>query len=57
MKILMNWWRKKRLDAAQALIESYGLSIVKIAEVAGIKYLVNADGTHLKLVASAKGKR
>jgi len=48
------WWQKRRLDSAQATIESYGLSVVKLHEVAGTTYLVNADGTHFKLVRGKK---
>lgn len=54
MKALTGWWQRWRLDRAQALIESYGLSIVKMHTVAGTTYLVNADGTHLKLVRGKK---
>jgi hypothetical protein len=47
---LRQWLAKRRLDRAQALIEGYGLSIVvKLRQVAGTTYLVNADGTCLKL--------
>lgn len=51
---LRTWMAKRQLDRAQALIESYGLSVVKLVERAGTTYVVNADGTYLKLV---KGKK
>ena len=47
---LKHWWAKRRLDKAQSVIEGYGLAVVKIVTIAGTTYLVNADGTHLKLV-------
>lgn len=58
MKRLFQWWRKRQMDRAQELLESYGLSVVMIKEVAGSKYLVSADGSHLKLVGQPpKGKK
>ena len=51
---LRSWWRRKLLDMAQQRIESYGLTVVKLRKVAGTTYLVNADGSYLKLT---KGKK
>lgn len=48
------WWAKRQLDKAQALIERYGLTVVKVITLAGSTYLVKADGTHLKLVKGGK---
>lgn len=57
MKRLIHWWRKRRMDRAQELIESYGLTVVMIKVVAGTTYLVNADGSNMKLVSEPrKGK-
>lgn len=47
-------FEQRRLDRAQALIESYGLTIVKIQNVGDTKYLVNADGTFMRLVERRK---
>ena len=51
---IKTWFRRKKLDWAQAHIESYGLSVVKIHEVAGTLYIVKPDGTHMKLVRGKK---
>jgi hypothetical protein len=51
-----HWWRKRQLDKAQALIESYGMTVVKLQEVAGTTYLVNADGTAMRLTPAGKRK-
>lgn len=51
---LRHWIAKRRLDRAQALIEGYGLSVVKLQHFSGTTYLVNADGTYLKLVKASK---
>lgn len=50
------WLETRRLDKAQALIESYGLSIVKLKEIAGTTYIINADGSYMKLVAVKRVK-
>lgn len=47
-------WKRWRLDRAQALIESYGLAIVKLHQIGNTTYVVNADGSYMKLV---KGKK
>jgi hypothetical protein len=54
MKSLRKWIEKRRLDKAQEIIESYGLSVVKMKTVGGSTYIVNADGTYLKLVKASK---
>ena len=54
MARLRHWFAKRRLDRAQALIEGYGLSVVKLHQVGATTYLVNADGTYLKLVKASK---
>lgn len=46
---LTTWWRKRRLDAAQDLIESYGLTVVKLQQVAGTTYIVHPDGSAHRL--------
>ena len=51
---LKGWWKRRQIDKAQALIESYGLTIVKLHEVAGTTYVVNADGSYMKLVKSGR---
>ncbi len=51
---LKEWWEDRRIARAQALIESYGLSVVKIVERAGTTYFVHPDGSYLKLT---KGKK
>lgn len=50
MNSILTWWKRRRLDRAQDLIQSYGLSVVKFKDVAGTRYLVNADGSYSKLV-------
>lgn len=44
-----HWWRKRRLDSAQALIESYGLTVVKLRHVGTSTYLVDATGAMRRL--------
>ena len=51
IKTIKTWWKSRRLDRAQDLIQSYGLTVVKIKEVAGTCYIVNADGSFMKLSA------
>ncbi len=51
---LKEWWEDRRIARAQAVIESYGLSVVKIIERAGTTYFVHPDGSYLKLT---KGKK
>lgn len=51
---IRTWFEKRRLDRAQALIESYGLTVVRLKEIAGATYLINADGTHLRLLGKSK---
>jgi hypothetical protein len=53
---LRTWWRRKLLDWAQRQIESYGLTVVKLHTVAGTTYLVNADGSAMRLAAVGKRK-
>lgn len=50
MKALKLWWKRRQLAKAEALIESHGLSIVKLVKTAGTTYIVKADGSYLKLV-------
>lgn len=57
MKALITWWKRRKIDRAQALIEGYGLSVVKLQTVAGTMYLINADGSAMRLVATSKGKK
>ena len=54
MKKLWLWLQKRRLDRAQELIERSGLSVVMFKHSGDTTYLVNADGTYLKL---SKGKK
>ena len=56
LNTLKTWWKRRRLDRAQNLIQSYGLAVVKIKEIAGTCYIVNADGSYMKLTA-AKGAK
>lgn len=56
IKTIKTWWKSRRLDRAQDLIQSYGLTVVKIREVAGTCYIENADGSLLKLTA-VKGSK
>lgn len=51
IKTIKTWWKIRRLDRAQYLIQSYGLTVVKIKVVAGTCYIVNADGSFMKLSA------
>jgi hypothetical protein len=51
MNVIKTWWKRRQLDRAQALIQSYGLAVVKIREIAGTCYIENADGSLLKLTA------
>jgi len=51
-----HWLAKRRLDRAQAVIEGYGLSVVKLKTVAGTTYLVNADGTAMRLTPAGSRK-
>lgn len=51
LNTIKTWWKIRRLDRAQDLIQSYGLTVVKIKEVAGTCYIVNADGSFMKLSA------
>lgn len=46
---IKHWWAMRKLSRAQAVINSYGLSVVKLKEVAGTTYLINPNGVHLKL--------
>lgn len=56
--VIKNWWAKRQLDKAQATIESYGLSVVKITHVGGSAYFVRPDGEWLKLEArKVKGNK
>lgn len=48
------WWQRRQLDKAQSIIESYGLSVVKLHQIAGSTYVVNADGSYMKLVKGTK---
>lgn len=48
---IKTWWKSRRLDRAQDLIQSYGLTVVKIRQVSGTCYIVNADGSYMKLSA------
>lgn len=57
MRALITWWNRRKIDRAQALIEGYGLSVVKLQTVAGTMYLINADGSAMRLVATSKGKK
>lgn len=50
------WWAKRQLDRAQALIERCGLSVVKLHTVAGTTYLVNADGSAMRLTPAGRRK-
>lgn len=50
MNTLKLWWKRRQLDKAEALIESHGLSVVKLVKKAGTTYIVKADGSYLKLV-------
>ena len=54
---IKTWWKRRQIEKAQALIESYGLSVVKLQTVAGTIYLINADGSSMKLVATSKGRK
>lgn len=51
---IKHWWAKRQLDKAQATIEGYGLRVVKFITIANTTYLVDADGTHHKLVRGKK---
>ena len=51
---LRHWIARRRLDRAQALIEGYGLAIVKLHHVGATTYLVNADGSYLKLTKETR---
>lgn len=51
---LRSWWRRKLLGLAQRRVESYGLTIVKLHEIAGTTYVVNADGSYWKLIKGRK---
>ena len=55
MNTLKTWWKRRQLDRAQALIQSYGLAVVKIREIAGTCYVENADGSYMRLAAVKKG--
>ena len=57
MNAILTWWKRRRLDRAQDLIQSYGLSVVKLKDVAGTRYLVNADGSFSKLAMPTRGAR
>lgn len=57
MNAILTWWKRRRLDRAQDLIQSYGLSVVKFKDVAGTRYLVNADGSYSKLSMPTRGAR
>lgn len=50
------WLAKRRLDRAQALIERCGLTVVKLQTVAGTTYLINADGTAMRLAPARRRK-
>lgn len=54
MNMIATWWKRWRLDRAQDLIQSYGLTVVKIKEIAGTCYIVNSDGSYMKLQAVKK---
>ena len=45
---------RRRLDRAQAIIESYGLAVVKLKTLGKTTYIINADGTHMKLTKVGK---
>lgn len=49
------WLQKRRMDRAQAMIESYGLSVVRMKTVAGTTYIQHADGELLRLVKVPRG--
>lgn len=48
------WWTRARVERAQALLNRHGLTVVKIVHQAGTTYLVNKDGSYLKLVREKK---
>lgn len=58
MKIITNmvrrWVEVKKLEFAQRLIQSQGLSIVKLATKGNTTYFVNPDGTFFKLTKGGK---
>jgi hypothetical protein len=43
------WLNAKLLDWAQATVNRYGLSVVKLQQVAGTTYLIDADGSARRL--------
>ena len=45
IKTIKTWWKSRRLDRAQDLIQSYGLTVVKIKEFAGTSGTITMDST------------
>lgn len=43
------YFKKRRFEKMLKLAEEFELSVVKLREVAGTLYMVNHDGSHLKV--------
>jgi phage portal protein BeeE len=54
MKSIKQWIEARRLNKAQEIIESYGLSVVMLKKVGDATYLIDADGAYMKLQKKAK---
>ncbi len=54
MKAIREWWRKKRFALAVGWVESEGLTIVNIQEVAGTAYILCDDGPRMRIGAKSR---
>lgn len=43
---IRNWWENKKLKWAFKIVDSHGLSVVKIVKRGGKSYFVANDGSH-----------